>query len=312
MKKMTSNTQVETIRIKELDLDTIQPSTATYKDPEQGGNKTIVVGKPGCFTAGTPVLMYDGSVKSVENVLKGEFIMGPDSKPRTVLELCRNRDEMFRIVPAKGDPYTVNLKHKLVLKSRGYYNIYSWSYNKGDIIEISVEEFLSKPKTFQSRWHVFRTGVEFPTQKVDLDPYILGLWLGNGNSAIENKHIPQNYKANDRKTRLELLAGIIDADGYYDIRGNSYDIVQKNETVIDDIVFIARSLGFSADKRLCVKSCMSNGNLVECDYFRTFISGNIDEIPCRILTKKAQPRQCKKDHLVSGFKIVSQGDRRRS
>jgi hypothetical protein len=41
---MTSNTQVETIRIKELDLDMVPPSTATYKDPEQGGSKIIVVG----------------------------------------------------------------------------------------------------------------------------------------------------------------------------------------------------------------------------------------------------------------------------
>lgn len=37
----------ENIEIKELNLDMIQPSTATYKDPEQGGSKIIVVGKPG-------------------------------------------------------------------------------------------------------------------------------------------------------------------------------------------------------------------------------------------------------------------------
>jgi hypothetical protein len=273
--------------------------------------------------------MYNGSVKKVENVLQGEFIMGPDSKPRTVLELCRNTDEMFRIVPTKGDTYTVNLKHKLVLKSRNY----NTSYKKKDVIEISIEEFLSKSKTFQTQWHLFRTDVEFPTQKVGLDPYILGLWLGDytsgtseftninnqviqasdddmflpnktgqnhifnfllNNNLLKNKHIPQNYKANDRKTRLELLAGIIDKDGYYDIKGNGYDIIQKNETLMDDIIFTARSLGFCADKT------------VEGTYFRTFISGPIDDIPCRVLRKKAQP-QSKKDHLFSSFKIVPQG-----
>lgn len=38
---------VEIIRIKELDLELLQPNTKTYKDPEQGGQKTVVVGKPG-------------------------------------------------------------------------------------------------------------------------------------------------------------------------------------------------------------------------------------------------------------------------
>lgn len=351
---------VEIIHINELDPDIIPPRTKDFMTADQGGSKIVVCGKPGCFTAGTPILMFDGSIKSVENVLQGETIMGPDSKPRTVLELCRNNDEMFQIVPAKGDPYTVNLKHKLVLKSRGYND----TYKKGDIIEIAVEDFLSKTKTFQNRWHVFRTGVDFPTKKVGLDPYILGVWLGDGTAAtseftnidnevvqalqdyadknniilknktaityrmrseagtkrqnpilnflrdrnlLKNKHIPQDYKVNDRKTRLELLAGIIDTDGSYDIMGNGYDVIQKNETVMDDIIFVARSLGFFAAKRPCLKSCMYKGKLSEGKYFRTFISGNIDEIPCRILRKQARARKSKKNNLVSGFKIVPQG-----
>ena len=40
-----SNT--ETLRIKELDPDIIWPTTATFKDPESYGSKTIIVGKPG-------------------------------------------------------------------------------------------------------------------------------------------------------------------------------------------------------------------------------------------------------------------------
>lgn len=318
---MTSSS-IETIRIRELDVDMIPPTTATYKDPEQGGSKIVVVGKPGCFTAGTPVLMYDGSIKSVEDVLEGDLVMGPDSQPREVLELCRNNDEMVKLIPVKGEPYTVNLQHKLVLKSRGY--------KRGDIIEITVDEFLQKSKTWQSRWNVFRTGVDFPAQKVGLDPYILGLWLSTSefaniinntfseqentvfnflrnNNLLKNKHIPQVYKANDRKTRLELLAGIIDTDGYYDIKGNNYDLIQKNEKLLDDIVFVARSLGFSAEKRPCTKSCISNGKHVEETFYRTCIMGNIDEIPCRILHKQAKPRKCAKDYLVSGFRLESQG-----
>lgn len=279
------STTVETVRIKELDVDMIPPTTATYKQLEQGGSKIVVVGKPGCFTAGTPVLMYNGSIKNVEDVLEGDLVMGPDSNPRKVMELCRNSDEMFKVIPITGDPYTVNLQHKLVLKSRGY------------IIEISVAEFLQKSETWQNRWHIFRTGVDFPTQKVNLDPYLLGL-------EIADNHIPLSYKANDRKTRLELLAGIIDKNGYYDIKANNYDVTQKNETLLDDIVFLARSLGFAAEKKPCTKSCISDGKITETTHYRTYISGNIEDIPCRILTK---PRKCLEDHLSTGFRLESQG-----
>jgi hypothetical protein len=354
---------IEIVKIKELNLDLLQPNIETMNNPEQGSIKILTIGKPGCFQAGTDVLLYNGEIKKVEDIIPGENVMGWDSTPRTVLELCRNRDEMFKIIPKRGESYVVNKKHKLVLKSSGYHNI-----KKGEIIEIEVDEFLSKPKTWRQRWCVFRTGVDFPTIDVDLDPYVLGVWLGDGTSAtseftnideevinsleafantnnmllvkkgnepsityrirsiegtkgknmlinflrdknlIKSKHIPQKYKINGREIRLEILAGIIDTDGYYDYRGGGYDIIQKNEKLLDDIIFIARSLGFSANKRQCTKSCISNGKRVEGTYYRTFISGNIQEIPCRILRKKAQERKARRDHLVSGFRIESQGE----
>lgn len=137
--------------IRELDPDIIWPNTSTYKNPEQGGSKIIVVGKAGCFSKGTPVLMYNGKIKPVEEVGVGERVMGPDSKPRIVLELCRNRDKMYKIVPAWGDSYTVNLKHKLVL------------IDKSDkTIEITVEEYLEKDDGWKRNWKIFRTGVQFP------------------------------------------------------------------------------------------------------------------------------------------------------
>jgi hypothetical protein len=38
---------VETVRINELNLELLNPNTQNYKDPEIGGQKTIVIGKPG-------------------------------------------------------------------------------------------------------------------------------------------------------------------------------------------------------------------------------------------------------------------------
>ena len=120
-------TSVENIEIKELNLDIIQPNMQTYKSPEQGGMKIVVVGKPGCFEIGTKVLMYDGNIKNIEHIKTGELVMGWNSTPRKVLELCRNSDIMYKIIPRNWESYTVNSQHILVLKDRN-----------GNIVELSV------------------------------------------------------------------------------------------------------------------------------------------------------------------------------
>ena len=61
---------------------------------------------------------------------------------------------------------------------------------------------------------------------------------------INNKHIPDEYLHNSRKNRLELLAGLIDTDGYKDKM--CYEITQKTKILADQIVYLARSLGFKA------------------------------------------------------------------
>lgn len=59
------------------------------------------VGK--CHTKGTKVLMYKGGFKSIERVEKGDLMMGPDSTPRKVLELCRGKDSIYEIkMPGYG------------------------------------------------------------------------------------------------------------------------------------------------------------------------------------------------------------------
>ena len=127
------NPIIENVPIKELNLELLQPNTETYKNPDQGGQKIIVIGKPGCFSIGTNILMFDGSIKPVETVKQGEQVMGWDSTPRTVLELCRNSDTMYKIVPRYWESYTVNSEHILVLKN-----------SKNNIVELTVQEYLKQ------------------------------------------------------------------------------------------------------------------------------------------------------------------------
>src|SRR3989344_1828277 len=140
-KKYSPTSQV--IEIKELDLELIKPQTKTFMDPEIGGAKIVVIGAPGCFERGTEVLMWDGTIKTVESVSVGDKVMGWDSTPRTVLQLCRGVDMMYKILPVKGVPYTVNGQHKLVLQNK---YIRTGSVVQFKTIEITVEKYLKKDK----------------------------------------------------------------------------------------------------------------------------------------------------------------------
>jgi hypothetical protein len=119
---------------------------------------------------------------------------------------------------------------------------------------------------------------------------------------INNKHIPDIYKINSRKVRLELLAGLIDSDGH--LSGNCYEFVQKNETTMDGVVYLARTLGFSAYKEIKKTSWTHKGIKKFGTAFRITISGNINEIPCKIPRKQAKEKQQVKDVLVNSFKLV--------
>lgn len=265
-------TEVVDLPIKELNLEIIQPNTQTYNDPKNnGGSKIITVGKPGCFSRGTPVLMFDGKCKAVEEVKKGDLIMGWDSTPRTVLELCRNRDEMFKIVPIDWEPYTVNKQHKLVLKN----------INMKNTIEITVEEYMKKTHKWKRDWFLFKTGVDFSPKKIPGEPYAFGC-TGN---------VSHEFLTNTREIRLQVLAGYADTFGFTVVKnGRVFFCVECNKYNQDNMYFLSNSLGFFTQK--------TEGYII--------IGGDLTQIPTeKLMVDKSL---CQNAVLMSGFKIEPQGE----
>lgn len=176
----------------------------------------IVTGGAGtgkCLKIGTEVLMFDGTIKKVEELKVGDSLMGPDSKPRTILSTCRGTDDMFEIVPKKGRPFTCNTPHVLTLK--GFEPYLSVCHNRDeehvanysvkgvmrckafsckeeaemfiqslpeDIFDIPLDEFMKRSTAEQRYCYLFHAGVDFPIKEVPMDPYIIGFWLGKGDS----------------------------------------------------------------------------------------------------------------------------------
>ena len=324
--------------IKKLNINDYELSEKLRKRIEEQAEGILIAGSPGmgkCHGKNTQILMYDGSIKMVQDVMVNELVMGPDSKPKKVLGTNRGYGRLYKVKPVKGESYVVNEDHILSLK-----------YNKKDsekTINISVKDFLKSHKYLKERCKGYRTEISFPKRDTLINPYFLGVWLGDGLSSgprisnsepeiiefledyanenelvlrqhshkeglcqtygittgqqggvvinpllnlmrsfnlINNKHIPEIYKVNDYETRLQILAGLIDTDGY--LYANCFEIATKFERLKEDILYLSRSLGFAA---YCQEKIINNRI-----YHRIRISGDISVIPTRLKRKVGHKR----------------------
>lgn len=389
-----------------------------------------VAGAGKCHAIDTPILMYDGTIKLVQNVVVGDLLMGPDSKPRNVLSLGRGKDTMYEITQSKGETYTFNSDHILSLQYDMYHNKYDMFLNKwhvkyfnpssfsieslffdsqidGDlflvnaqVVNISIKKYLTVPYFIQKKLKLYNSGILFHEREVPFDPYIMGLWLGDQtysypiigdtdlyiqkwcildkidsrgpsitvsdphivnyldevlpmyscilrrsysgysrlvsgysianfilsdnhrsnnfidtlssfgmidrtshNSTIYNKYVPDIYKINSRRIRLELLAGIIDANGtlkngFKTYFKTYYQLIDKNEKLINDITYLARSLGFYA--RVEPKhDCFSGITEFLLNIYPNRASGTI---PCKV--KKNIQTTHSKSRVYSSFTLT--------
>jgi thymidylate kinase len=339
------------------------------KPKDKKGLLIVIEGIDGsgkCFSAGTKVLMYDGSIKKIENIQVGDIVMGNDNTPRTVKSTHSGVDQMYDIIPRKGMTQRVNSKHTLVFKFACKKNFKNLIQDHG-YVEMTAPEFLEQSKCFQRYAQLERKAINYPTQPVEIDPYILGVWLGDGTSSntgfttcdheiaqaiteeaesrnlrvtvrskegsralsykiigsgagvrdntlrnslrkyqlLNNKHVPECYKINNREVRLQILAGLIDTDGHVSTKAAGYiDFINKNKQLAEDVVYLARSLGLAAYIKPCKKGCQTGAIG---DYFRVSISGHCDIIPTRIKRKIIKRRIINKDPLRVGFNVKPAG-----
>lgn len=194
-----------------------------------------------CHGKGTKILMHDGSIKNVEDVKVGDQLMGPDSKPRNVLSLARGVDEMFLISPIKGDSWTCNKSHVLSLKATQE----SRGVNRG-IINIPLDEYFNQSKTFKHVMKQWRTGIEFEEKETYTDPYIIGLWLGDG-----SKHDPCITNSD-----VEII------DAMYKFASDNDLIIREdpgNNTTMHHFSSPIRGLPGKNTFRNAIKECFING-----------------------------------------------------
>jgi superfamily II DNA or RNA helicase len=285
-----------------------------------------------CLGKNTEVLMFDGSIKLVQDIVVGDVLMGDDSTPRNVLTLARGSEMMYKVNEINSNPhiglfndgYIVNESHILSLKT-----------SNNSVLDISVLDYLKRTNRNATEDNLsgYRVPITFANSvsdsALDPDPYLFGYWLGDNNhnhpnrthviactrtlteflnkhDIFANKHIPHHYKCASTKIQKELFAGIIDSNNYHNSykhylcdsdsnkndpdnnndNDDNYYVAQQNDAFNKDVIFLARSLGFSCFKitqrgneiiKICKKSSAYKIQVTQIgvdDYYGFEIDGN--------------------------------------
>lgn len=180
---------------------------------------TTITGLSGtgkCHGPGTKILMIDGSLKNVEDIVIGDKVLGTDGYPRTVLKTHCGFGKMYRVEQVDGIPYTVNEEHLLSLKVRQDLKEKGWV--KNDIINISVKDYIELigyHKAITKGWKPKE--IAFNPWVSVWEPWAVGNWLADGTLTKPNI----TFHKNDTEI-LEEWYRVSERNDYY-LRETNYE-----------------------------------------------------------------------------------------
>ena len=157
---------------------------------------TIISGSAGtgkCLALNTKILLFNGKIKKVQDIKKDDYLMGPDSKKRKVLSICKGNSLMYRIIPSLGISFICNDEHILVLKIN---NI---------VKEIPIKDFIKLSYDLRKSSYLFHQKIIFYNDSIYIkNPYKLGLKYYK-----LNKKIPDKIKYINSNQKLLLIKGYL-------------------------------------------------------------------------------------------------------
>jgi hypothetical protein len=186
-----------------IELSQFDPRRLEKQRTKRGPPTILFLGSRGsgkCLGKDTPVMMYDGTIKKVQDIRPGDELMGDDSTPRNVLSTVRGISTMYTVEQQYGDPYTVNENHILSL------------LDEKNKIDISITDYIDTNPRLKIKYRGYKRGVNFKHSNVCCDPHKFGMEF------VENPHMHTgNLLVSSIQCRIQLLTGILHGMGYYDL-----------------------------------------------------------------------------------------------
>lgn len=99
---------LEKLKLKKFKIKNLEPDATILLYGKRRSGK--------CLCENTEILMYDGTIKKVQDIKIGDLVMGDDSSFRKVLSVNNGIDKMYEIKNTRGDSYIVNSDHILSLR----------------------------------------------------------------------------------------------------------------------------------------------------------------------------------------------------
>ncbi|MBI3840650.1 MAG: AAA family ATPase [Thaumarchaeota archaeon] len=224
--------------------------------------------------------------------------------PKGLYKLMRTGVDFPQISAGPMDPYFLGVYLGDGSNANGSISITSADQEIATVVNSQSGKYLLKVRQYpagQAQNYVLtsgRTGRALQNG-VAKDLVELGLYK----KTSESKFIPSQYKLGSRRTRLEVLAGLLDTDG--SLQSGCFDFITKSKHLADDVAFVSRSLGFYVFAR----EKLSHDQFGHVGlYHRVGISGDVSKIPTRISRKQAPTRRQKKSVLRTGFTLKSLGE----
>lgn len=198
-----------------------------------------------CLAKGTLLLRHNGTKVAVEDVKEGDLLLGPDGGPRRAFNIVSGKDRLYRIrIGAQKEDLVVTPNHILVFHVAN--NLALNSAGESGTVELTAAQFAAMGNMERTNYRLFKSpGFELPQQAVPVDPYFLGLWLGdksNHLSTIEKDHraVVREFLAAHR-TKLDLHHAYIDGFGKIskgEVEGepsiSAIDMIVENEFEQDE------------------------------------------------------------------------------
>lgn len=269
-----------------------------YNEYKGGQHSALIAARgKGKMLPNSTIVYTPNGYKVWKDIHPGDYLYGDNGKPTKVLEEFNHKSKpIYKLTLKDGRTAYAGLEHL-------------WTIKYGNkLITVDTQWIIENgfgKRTIKGKCHKpieckaflpINKAIEIPYKEVSIDPYLLGLILGDGclgyanskgvlfsstvkdqktyekllntkireyknsncfiesanikNKLIElglyktksdNKFIPDIYKYNSKKVRLEILKGLMDTDGSAFSSGIEY--ISKSKQLAEDILWIGRSLG---------------------------------------------------------------------